>query len=47
MKDGKRGVRQGTWVVTGLAESCFGSWRGCTVDNILSATLAEVLLKKK
>jgi hypothetical protein len=47
MKDGQGGLRQGKWVVMGLAESCFGSWRGGTGDNFfLSVKPVEVLLKK-
>jgi hypothetical protein len=48
MRDGKGGVRQGKWVVMGLVESCFGSWRGVTIDNFFrSAELAEELFKNK
>jgi hypothetical protein len=47
MTDDKRGVRQGKWVVMGLVESCFGSWRGVTVDIFSSVGLAEELFTKK
>jgi hypothetical protein len=47
MTHGKRGVRQGKWVVMGLVESCFGSWRGITSDVFSSVGLAEELITKK
>jgi hypothetical protein len=47
MTDGKRVVRQGKWVVMGLAESCFCSSRGVTVDVFSSVGLAEELFTKK
>jgi hypothetical protein len=47
MIHGKRGVREGKWVVMGIEESCFGSWRGITADVLSSVGLAEELLTKK
>jgi hypothetical protein len=44
---GKKGVRQGKWVVMGLLESCFGSWRGITVYVFSTVGLAEELFTKK
>jgi hypothetical protein len=45
--DGKRGVRQRKWVVMGLVEPCFGSWRGVNVDVFSSVGMAKELFTKK